>query len=93
MPALDGLGGVLDFLRRLPPKIQAPIARKIFALADDPTPKDSETLRGYPDLRRVDCGEFHIVYRVDEAADRVLIVLVDKRNDDEVCKRLRRLQG
>lgn len=93
MPAVDGLGGVLDFLRRLQPKVQAQIARKIFALSDNPMPADSEALRGYQGLRRVDCGEYRIVYRHDPERDVVEMILVDKRNDDEVYKRLKDRMG
>jgi len=90
MAKLDGLESVLSFLKGLQPKIAAQIAKKIFGLAVEPKPQDSAALKGYDDLLRVDSGEFRIVYRHDEAEDVVLIVLIGKRNDDEVYKLLRR---
>ena len=74
------------FLDTLPPKQFRQVARKIFALADDPVPPDSQLLRGYP-YRRAEAGEFRIVYDLTERSLR--IVLVGKRNDDEVYRRLR----
>lgn len=74
------------FLDTLPPKQFRQVARKILALADDPIPPDSRLLKGYP-YRRADAGEFRIVYDLTESSLR--IVLVGKRNDDEVYRRLK----
>lgn len=93
MATLDGLSIILDFLKPLQPKVQAQIARKIFTLSVEPFPNDSEMLQGYKDLRRIDCGEFRVVYRYEEQRDSVVIVLVGKRNDDEAYKRLKRMMG
>jgi mRNA interferase RelE/StbE len=93
MPKLDGLGQVLDFLKGLQPKIAAQIAKKIFALNLDPLPSDSKPLIGYSNYYRVDIGEYRIVYFYLPSDDLVQIILVGKRNDDEVYKRLRRLIG
>lgn len=90
MAKLDGLESVLDFLQGLQPKVAAQIAKKVFALAINPLPQDSATLKGYEGLLRVDSGEFRIVYRFEEKADLVTIILVGKRNDDEVYRKLRR---
>ena len=92
MPKLDGLGTVVDFLNDLTtPKIAAQIAKKVLGLAAAPLPPDSRQLHGYPDFRRVDCGEFRIIYRYRKQEDVVEMILVAKRNDDEVYRRLRRL--
>ncbi len=40
-----------------------------------------------------DEGEYRIVYRFDVDADLVEVILVGKRNDDEVYKQLKRLLG
>ncbi len=93
MPKLDGLGQALDFLKGLQPKIAAQIAKKIFALNLDPLPSDSKALVGYPSYFRVDIGEYRIVYSYVPSDDLVQIILVDKRDDDEVYKRLKRLLG
>ena len=39
----------------------------------------------------MDCGEFRISYRYRKQEDVVEVILVAKRNDDEVYRRLRRL--
>jgi mRNA interferase RelE/StbE len=88
MTKLDGLKTVLDCLANLQPKHAGQIARKILTLGDNPSPSDSERLKGYADFRRVDVGEYRIIYRHDEKNDIVEIILVGKRNDDDVYKRL-----
>ena len=90
MAKLDGLETVLDFLKGLQPKIAAQIAKKVLALNINPLPADSKELTGYPGFYRVDSGEYRIVYQFDIASDLVLIILVGKRNDDEVYKQLKR---
>lgn len=91
MAKLDGLQTVLDFLKGLQPKIAAQIAKKVLVLNVDPLPADSKQLSGYPDYYRVDSGEYRIVYRFKPDEDLVEVILVGKRNDDEVYKRLERL--
>ncbi|NJO40557.1 MAG: type II toxin-antitoxin system RelE/ParE family toxin [Cyanobacteria bacterium CRU_2_1] len=59
----------------------------------EPLPADSKELTGYSDYYRVDTGEYRIVYRFTPSEDLVEIVLVGKRNDDEVYKQLNRLLG
>lgn len=93
MPRLDGVEAVLNFIRDLQPKLAGQVARRVLALGVTPLPPDSEVLRGYSALRRVDVGEYRVIYHFDEAADLVEIVLVGKRNDGDVYKRLRRLMG
>ncbi len=93
MPRLDGLKSVLDYMAGLQPKIAGQIARKVMALAVDPAPRDSEALAGTPGYRRVDVGEHRMVYLLRESDDVVEILLVGKRNDDDVYRRLRRLLG
>jgi mRNA interferase RelE/StbE len=93
MAKLDGLEAVLDFLKGLQPKIAAQIAKKVFALNVDPLPTDSKSLKGYPGFYRVDSGEYRIVYRFDTETDVIQILLVGKRNDDEVYKQLKQLLG
>lgn len=88
MAKLDGLETVLDFLKGLQPKIAAQIAKKVMALNVEPLPADSKKLKGYPNLYRVDSGEYRIVYHFSPDKDLVEVILVDKRNDDEVYKRL-----
>ena len=91
MAKLDGLETVLDFLKGLQPKIAAQIAKKVLALNIDPLPSDSKELAGYAGYYRIDSGEYRIVYCFDADADLVVVILVGKRNDDEVYKQLKRL--
>lgn len=91
MAKLDGWKTVLDFLKGLQPKIAAQIAKKVLALNVDPLPNDSKQLIGYPGYYRVDSGEYRIVYNFNPDEDLVEVILVGKRNDDEVYKKLERL--
>jgi mRNA interferase RelE/StbE len=93
MPKLDGLGTVLDFLNGLQPKIAAQISKKVLSLNLDPFPADSKKLKGYDKYYRVDSGEYRIVYTFNSTADLIEIILVGKRNDDEIYKKLERLLG
>lgn len=86
MAKLDGLETVLSFLKGLQPKIAAQIAKKVMSLNIDPLPPDYKELTGYP-------GYYRIVYRFDADADLVEVILVGKRNDDEVYKQLKPLLG
>jgi mRNA interferase RelE/StbE len=74
-------------LRRVPPKHGRQLATKITALSRDPYPPDSANLVGAP-FRRADIGEYRIIY--DIQGHTLQIILVGKRNDAEVYRRLRR---
>jgi mRNA interferase RelE/StbE len=63
------------------------------ALNVEPLPADSEQLSGYQGLYRVDSGEYRIIYRYFPNQDLIEVILVGKRNDDDVYKRLKRLLG
>jgi mRNA interferase RelE/StbE len=93
MAKLDGLATVLDFLKGLQPKIAAQISKKVLSLNVDPLPSDTKALVGYSDYYRVDIGEYRVVYRFMPEQDLVEIILVGKRNDDDVYKKLKRLLG
>ena len=75
----------------LPPKHFKQVFGRVLRLLSDPLPHDSSLLRGHGTLRRIDMGEYRIVYRVD--AEQVTVLLIGKRNDDEVYKRLDRMDG
>jgi len=75
------------FLARLDAKQFRQVVRKIFALADDPTPSDSLKLEGSA-FYRADQGEYRIVYFFD--AELLSIVVIGKRNDDEVYDKVKR---
>lgn len=77
-----------DFLDGLQAKQYKQVARKVFDLQREPHPTDCKHLAGHPGTKRVDSGEYRICYRVAE--NTVQIVVIDKRNDDEVYKSMKR---
>ncbi len=77
------------FLAKLPPKQARQLTTKILDLRTNSEPSDSSKLKGYDYYRRVDFGEYRIIYFVKD--DVLMISLVGKRNDDEIYKRLKRL--
>lgn len=88
MRKLDITKEALSYVRNLEAKQFKQVMNKILSLLSDPTPADFSTLKGYIDLYRVDIGEHRIVYRFND--DSVSVLVVDKRNDDEVYKKLGR---
>ena len=54
-----------------------------------PFPHDSKKLSNGD--RRVDVGEYRIIYRFDVDAQIIEVVLIGKRNDGEVYKQLKRI--
>lgn len=77
-----------DFIRNLEAKPFKQVMAKILGPTAEPNPTDSSALKGYEDLFRADIGEHRIVYRFNSNTFSVLVV--DKRNDDEVYKKLAR---
>jgi mRNA interferase RelE/StbE len=78
------------FLSKLPPKQQNQVAVKIKELKKNGHGVNSIHLKGSA-WYRVDVGEYRIIYDI-ENKNELLITLVGKRNDDEVYKKLRRLE-
>jgi len=64
------------------------VALAILDLLQNATPHDSATLAGHPRLRRVEVGEYRIIYRFDDGT--VYEPLIGKCNDDEIYQSLRR---
>jgi mRNA interferase RelE/StbE len=84
---LDIYPDAAKFVDDLDPKRFKQVLSKILALLNDPEPQDSRKLTGYS-LYRVDSGEYRIIYtRTNEL---ITVVIVGKRNDDEVYKELNR---
>jgi mRNA interferase RelE/StbE len=76
-------------LEDLPAKQYRQVVSAILDLLDEPCPHYSKALEGMP-YRRLAVGEYRVVYRADEESVHVLVV--GKRNDDEVYRSLRRKQ-
>jgi mRNA interferase RelE/StbE len=74
------------FLEALSPKQYRQVVRKIITLMADPRHADAERLRGHP-YSRVTAGEYRIVFDIQDGLLRIL--LIGKRNDDDVYRRLR----
>ncbi len=82
---LDITNDTRRFLEGLESKHFKQVALKMLSLLRDPYPNDSELLKGSNKLRRVDIGEYRIVYEV--RGDVVAIAVVGPRNDGVVYKR------
>jgi mRNA interferase RelE/StbE len=76
------------FLQELPAKQARQIVGKLDGLATIPPTVVSETLRGGEGERRAKAGEFRIVFEVVE--NTLVVLLVDRRNDDRIYRRLAR---
>lgn len=77
------------FIRALPPKQYKQIVSTMLALLNDPEPHDSRLLKGSRrDNRRVDVGEYRVVYRVED--ENAVILVAGKRYDDDVYRQLSR---
>jgi mRNA interferase RelE/StbE len=69
-------------LARIDPVIRRRIAVKIDELAADPEPAGCKALQGAKPLTlRVRVGDWRILYRVNHADSRVLIIDIDHRGD------------
>jgi len=74
------------FVETRQPKHQRQIIARIQALRDQPLPHDSKPLKsGEPGDRRVDIGEYRILYKLE--AGTLHVILIGKRNDDEAYRR------
>ena len=78
------------FIKKLPPKQFKQVVGTILGLRENPKPHDSKQLIGYPEYKRVDIGEYRIIYRVNTGT--VYIATIGKRNDDEVYKRFKQTE-
>lgn len=87
MRALDLKRDALDPLEKLDAKQFRQVMLRVLDLIKNPQPHDCKKLSGFP-YWRVSVGEYRIVYNFDETI--VSILMVGKRNDDEIYKRLAR---
>ena len=77
------------FIRTLPPKQYKQVVTTMLALPNNPEPHDSRLLKGSRNgNRRVDIGEYRVVYRAE--GEYLLVLVVGKRNDDDVYRLLDR---
>lgn len=78
------------FILSLPPKHKRQIKDRILLLGENPQPQDAKILLGYENYSRVDIGEYRIIYRYEKEKGKVTIVLIGKRNDNEIYRVARR---
>ena len=88
MRKLNPTKEALDFWNSLDAKQYRQVGRKILSLLIDTHPNDSKALAGHTDYLRVDCGEYRIIYKLEE--DTIKLVLIGLRNDGEVYKKFNR---
>ncbi len=67
-------------LRRLPPPLQARLARAIDSLSEAPRPPGSKKLRGM-DAYSLRVGEYRIIYLVDDAQQLLVLLRIKHRRD------------
>ena len=79
-----------EFLSKLPPKQYTQIEAKLLQLRQNPFPQDWKHLKGF-EWNRVDVGEYRIIYMAQKGI--LDVPLIGKRNDNEVYKQLKRLEG
>ena len=74
-------------LKKCSKSIQRRIRSKIDALADDPRPAGVEKLsRGDEDYYRVRCGDYRIIYEIEDESARILVIVIGHRR--EIYKRM-----
>jgi mRNA interferase RelE/StbE len=87
MRKIDLSKDAIKFLTRAHPKHAKQIAKKLNNLRENSHPHDAEQLKGCSYFR-VDIGEYRVIYDVDN--ETVSVLLIGKRNDGEVYRKLRR---
>lgn len=85
MKRLDITKDAHGFLKDMQVKQFRQVGQKVLSLLADPKPNDAAPLKGYA-YWRTDVGEYRIVYRFDD--ETVYVILIAKRNDNEVYKKL-----
>lgn len=80
----------INFLKKIPAKHKHQIERKLSQLEKVHTPNDAKLLKEVNGIWRIDSGEYRIIYRV--GSEFIFVLLVGKRNDDEVYDKLKCLK-
>lgn len=72
---------VLKQLQRLPRAELETALQVVIGLSHDPRPVNAKKLVGGQRDWRVRCGQYRVVYSIDDAAGRVAVFNVAKRSD------------
>ena len=67
-------------LEQFPAKQFRQVVLSVLKLRQNPEPHDTKGLKGYPEYKRVDVGEYRVIYRTE--GDTLIIALIGKRNDE-----------
>lgn len=76
------------FLEDLPSKQYKQVVDRVLGLSVNQNPHDSRHLSGHPGYKRIDQGEYRIIFCIQEKIVR--IACIGKRNDDEVYQQINR---
>jgi mRNA interferase RelE/StbE len=79
------------FLSSLPTKQAKQILSAIDETAKNPSSVISEKLKGYKDCERVTIGEYRFIFRIQQNVLILNVLIIGKRNDDEVYKIFKRI--
>ena len=86
MSVIDLKPKAKKFIESLPSKHKRQVKDSILSLQEKPVPHDAKKLLGYDSYLRVDIGEYRIIYQYEEAKDLVTVMLVGRRNDDNLYR-------
>ncbi len=78
------------FFEKIPAKHARQIVERIDALRVNPSSVVSEDLNGFYPFRRLESGEYRIVFLIEN--DILHIPVIGKRNDDEIYKQIGRFR-
>lgn len=79
------------FWSALEPKLYKQIGRSVLGLLRNSEPHDSAPLKGAKNAeRRVDAGEYRIIYAIND--DTIEVLVIGKRNDSDVYKQWERMK-
>ena len=79
----------LKFIQGIPLKHKLQILERINRLAQFPEEMPIKILKGYSPFCRLAAGEYRVVFKIVET--ELFITIIEKRNDDEIYKMLKRL--
>ena len=71
----------LRSFRRLPRKEQRRLATRIDRLATNPRPRGMKKMAGNDDLYRIRCGDYRVIYTIEDDMLRILVVGLGHRRD------------
>jgi mRNA interferase RelE/StbE len=69
------------FIKDQTGKIQAQIIKRIETLRNDPHPQNSRLLHTTQKLYRLTCGDYRIIYQVDDGKLLITIATIGNRKD------------